>query len=1518
MFGPWSSLTDHRATIQQVSFTEFEKAVELRVRTKYVDSGDASERVSQFSYGEWRPPSPVYAGVSPGFNPGELIVSVDNDAVFDPLVDSCDLQYRRMIEEFDSFESAWEPATPIRMHGSTHSFRDLGMGDYEARVRAVYSNGGTGGEGHSNWVFAEGYPLSEYPPPADIKINTESGLRAHVNSHIPRPGVSIRGFELQTRTVASPLSIFGQVIGVPASGVSGTLAYDIGQVLGVRARIVYREELAGTDYRSAWAYREFDTAFPVVNMVAELRHPDTLVAAWKRPPAPFGINRDDYYEVEFQNITDSLNPGWEAVTNYVPASSDSPSVTLLADQDAMYSVRVRPVYRESGNAEEFRGDWHSASTRKAPRPNPSNLSVGGTSALGKLLVSWDVPPYSFDPSRNSFDLAFRPIPPEGDPEPLGHWNTVVESMIVDSSDREARHVWLLLEVPAGTYEFRLAAVHGRGPELHNGLSDYIYAVGATSTFPPADNLQLSPTEKRGELKAEWGAPANFDDTRNVFRLQFRPAWTDPRTGQVNGRPWDESRYVYTVANQYLFTDLDATLHEVRVSVYYNFEEGIGYARSSDYVLATGTPLGFSSPTEFGVSPTANTGELLSTWTQPVGFNAAVDYYQLDHRTVGYSEEGDIVRGTWLPFPTHLSGVSDSHLLTGLDDGEHEVQLTAVYVDANNAVLSSSIVYYIASPLSAYPAPTEMTVEPTEDTGELRVRWGQPANFRPSTDKYEMDYRTLSTTIDPETGDYAWNPWEPDPPMEVASTARIEMQVLTGLDIKGHEVRVRAKFVDPNDSTVIVCSDYLTATGTPVQAPTPTTAAKFTAEATETAGEISMSWPEPEGFDSSKDKYRIMYARMYQSDNTNRRKVFGSGSWESTETTQPTLKWTSLPGHLYLVAAYWIEVDTEDSDNNVWHSMITDGNAWSGDDELEVYPKPMYPAPSNFQFGHDGTQLAGAWDEPTGFSSNDVYETQYRDVTRDDRASFSSWTEQTSRTWRLSSAAAAGSYDFRVRAKYKNSSGSVLGYSEWLYGEGQVPSSKAGPTNIQMSHGSGSDLWTWDEPADFDPATDFHQWTVRRTNPNKIPYMEWETVRTTALPRFWRNAFAHIPLEMAMRTKYVDTAGNDTYSDWVFVDQPSPEDPADLAYPYPSDLAVDFIQGSDGKYLASWAPPEGFNPLTDGYELQYWNTGSDRAWSSTVELGGTSPGYTLGPVAFQKGWYVQVRTKFVDAENNVNYSGYRVQYFSRPAAEESPTGFSLVEHEEGYRIDLSWTSHSDFDPFSDKYEIEYQDVAWQNSGVPNYYVQVDVISGTSYVMRGLDWDTVYNFRVRASHYDSNGNFEGYSDWTYQSGSPALVPARCLGTWAISPRTWISRTLGLRTTNQLTARAATPSSTASPSTRTTRCASTWNPLRTPIYTSSAVPGQTAARWRAMTMMGRIPTLALCETWPLATTQSRRLPTPLERPEASRSPSPCLKPKKPQPLCRSRPLTPVVNWSRPGPRPPISTPPRTSIRCSTRWDS
>ena len=687
-------------------------------------------------------------------------------------------------------------------------------------------------------------------------------------------------------------------------------------------------------------------------------------------------------------------------------------------------------------------------------------------------------------------------------------------------------------------------------------------------------------------------------------------------------------------------------------------------------------------------------------------------------------------------------------------------MTAVYVDANNAVLSSSIVYYIVSPLSAYPAPTEMTVEPTEDTGELRVRWGQPANFRPSTDKYEMDYRTRSTTIDPETGDHAWNPWEPDPPMEVASTARIEMQVLTGLDITEHEVRVRAKFVYPNDSTVIVYSDYLTATGTPIQAPTPTTLAKFTAEVTETAGEISMSRPEPAGFDSSKDKYRIMYARMYQSDNTNRRKVFGSGSWESTETTQPTLKWTNLPGHRYLVAAYWIEVDTEDSDNNVWHSMITHGNAWSGDDELEVYPKPMYPASSNFQFGHDGTQLAGTWDEPTGFGSNDVYETQYRDVTRDDRASFSSWTEQTSRTWRLSSTAAAGSYDFRVRAKYKNSSRTVLGYSEWLYGEGQVPSSKAGPTNIQMSHGSSSDLWTWDEPADFDSATDFHQWTVRKTDPNKIPYLEWETVRTTALPRFRRNAFAHIPLEMAMRTKYVDASNNDTYSDWVFVDQPSPEDPANLAYPYSSDLAVDFIQGSDGNYLASWAPPEGFNPLTDGYELQYWNLGSDRAWSSTVELPGTGPGYTLGPVAFQEGWYVQARTKFVDAENNVNYSGYRVQYFSRPAAEESPTGFSLVEHEEGYRIDISWTSHSDFDPFSDKYEIEYQDVAWQNSGVPNYYVQVDVISGTSYVMRGLDWDTVYNFRVRASHYDSNGNFEGYSDWRYQSGYPRMGPGALL--------------------------------------------------------------------------------------------------------------------------------------------------------------
>ena len=227
-FGNWSALADHAANVQQVSFFGFELAREFRVRTKYVDPSDNSERVSGFSYALWRPPAPANPRAVPGTNLGDMVVSWQHHTIFDPAVDSYDLQYGRIREEFKGFEAAWEPAIPLTVNGSSHVVRNLSMEDHEVRVRAVYVNAGSGSEGHSDWTLATGYPSGEYPPPQDFRTSAVSGLRVHVEapeSTSPGTGAHYGHFELQTRTSGADGTGFGALMRSVDAAVSGPLPY---------------------------------------------------------------------------------------------------------------------------------------------------------------------------------------------------------------------------------------------------------------------------------------------------------------------------------------------------------------------------------------------------------------------------------------------------------------------------------------------------------------------------------------------------------------------------------------------------------------------------------------------------------------------------------------------------------------------------------------------------------------------------------------------------------------------------------------------------------------------------------------------------------------------------------------------------------------------------------------------------------------------------------------------------------------------------------------------------------------------------------------------------------------------------------------------------------------------------------------------------------------------------------------------------------------------------------------------
>ena len=1359
-FGNWSALADHAADVQQVSFFGFELAREFRVRTKYVDAIEGSERVSGFSYALWRPPAPANPRAVPGTNLGDMVVSWRHDTIFDPAVDSYDLQYRRLREEFEGFEAAWEPAIPLTVNGSSHVVRNLSMEDHEVRVRAVYVNARSGSEGHSDWIAATGYPLGEYPPPQDFRTSAVSGLRVHVEapeSSSPGIGAHYDHFELQTRTGGSDGTGFSNLMRSVDAAVSGPLPYEAGRVIGIRVRSVFVDHVTGGEHRSPWLYKEYSTAFPVSHLAVEFRDPGSLAAFWQRPPGPFGTNRADYYESEYRDITDSLDAPWQATEDQADPSSEAPWVIFPGNSGSVYVFRVRPVYRAAAGSEEFFGEWRYASPADVTRPAPTNFAVTGTGNLGELRVSWEWPSHFFDSDTDSYELAYRPFPEDPGVETAGPWNPLRDSMIIGGANDGASPTSLLIEVPVGSYEFRIAVSYGQAGQPHHGLSEYVYAAGSTSVFHPPANLQVSSTSKRGELMVQWEAPQGFDNARDVYQLHYRQAVENPDGSLAGLIPWSQAGYVHTIETDHALQDLEAALYEVRLSAYYNFQPGQGTGRSSDYLYASATPLGYAGPTGLAALATANAGELLLTWSQPDGFNAAVDYYEAVYREVDLDPETDefVGYGPWQPASPAIA-TRGRHQFAGLLDTQHEVSVRAVYVGSGGQPIGWSAYEIVtASPTALHSAPTEFTVEATDSTGQLLVQWAKPASFDARVDKYELQYRTRSAAIDPVTGDYAWNSWEPDPAAGPASTGRIEIQVLSDLSVEEHEVRVRARFISEVDGSVEGYSGYVSATATPIEVVEP--ADNFRVVPTANAGELSMSWDEPDGFDASRDVYAIYYIEMVQSGTTDHMKVYDTvNSWqpnnsEGHRTTDRTWLVTGLTGAVYRVSAYWIEVDTTDSDNNVSHALIPNGNTWDGD-EVEAMPLPMYPPPSNLETKYDGSQLLATWDAPSGFSSDDVYEVQHRDVTADAGAAYGAWADNSDVTWQLSSSASAGLYNLRVRAKYKASDGTIEGYSAWLFGAAQVPSSEAAPTNIQITLVNQSNaLASWEDPSDFDPDTDSYEISRRVTNPLSPNYNVWGVDNSTTGTRHGISPSSErYPREARLRAKYVDADDNETYSDHLYMDVPLWDDPAGFAYPPPTNLTHEALVGGDGEYIVSWDPPAGFNPGTDSFELET-RTNATRAWSSATEVLGAVTSAAIGPLDFQEYQWVRVRAKFVDAEGKATYSEFRARSVGRPAAEPSPTNLVVTEHEEGQRLDLSWDEPTGFDSSTDKYEVQYKQGAVTD--FDHGWVSV-VASSASHSLLELTAYKDYSVRVRAVHYHSNGAFYAYSGWVYGWGTAKM--------------------------------------------------------------------------------------------------------------------------------------------------------------------
>ena len=185
--------------------------------------------------------------------------------------------------------------------------------------------------------------------------------------------------------------------------------------------------------------------------------------------------------------------------------------------------------------------------------------------------------------------------------------------------------------------------------------------------------------------------------------------------------------------------------------------------------------------------TANAGELLLTWSQPDGFNAAVDYYEAAYREADLDPETDEFAGygPWQPASPAIA-TRGRHLFSGLSDVEHEVRVRAVYVGSGGRPIGWSAYEIVtASPATLHSAPAEFTAAATESAGELLLRWATPANFDPRLDRYEVQRRTRSAAIDPATGVLGWDPWQPDPAPALASAGRNEFHFLTDLPIAIH-------------------------------------------------------------------------------------------------------------------------------------------------------------------------------------------------------------------------------------------------------------------------------------------------------------------------------------------------------------------------------------------------------------------------------------------------------------------------------------------------------------------------------------------------------------------------------------------------------------------------------------------------------------------------------------------------------------------------------------------------------------
>ena len=133
----------------------------------------------------------------------------------------------------------------------------------------------------------------------------------------------------------------------------------------------------------------------------------------------------------------------------------------------------------------------------------------------------------------------------------------------------------------------------------------------------------------------------------------------------------------------------------------------------------------------------------------------------------------------------------------------------------------------------------------------------------------------------------------------------------------------------------------------------------------------------------------------------------------------------------------------------------------------------------------------------------------------------------------------------------------------------------------------------------------------------------------------------------------------------------------------------------------------------------------------------------------------------------------------PEAKEAPTALSLSSTDAGGELDLSWTAPTDFDPATDKYQVQYA-VGFVNPdtseiGYAAYQPSTPhETTSESYLVTGLT-NEPHSVRVRAAYYDSTSSLEGYSPYVYAERMPPVARVTGLGSLTASHSvsgSWVS--------------------------------------------------------------------------------------------------------------------------------------------------